>query len=834
MTNDFSILLKAVLDSSGIGKSDIDKVQKVLNKHVLNFATDIDKATLLKTVKEIVPEVEAELKKISGIDIKISDDALLKAINQVYKDSANTAKQVEKERQAAIKESAKLVDQLAKSYKNIQTLEIKKGNLDTSKDANEIAELNKQIEQATTDFNSLLESMSKNSNFDSSAWDKAKSAIDAATKSQVEYINAQKQDSLNSAKNTQISTLETLKAKWEEQGVLVGEFKDKVEQLATSISSVGNENELNSLKIQLEALKTEASQIAEVNKILFSMDNGYGSSEYQNQINKIIASLNQYGADAQKIKTITEDLQSTFDSMKGLSGQELIDQATSLEKKFDAAKISIDEAKQAYDKFMQPVSGEKVTSLILKIQNFLSKNSKITKDAREKLEAYVDELGGGNISLEKWNQINTVLKETETSMRGLNRLGKAFKDQWTQAVSSFSTWLSASAVVMKGISQIKSAISELKEINTLLTEISKADNSLSKSELSQIGNDAFEVASKYGKTATDYLSGVQEMSRAGYTNATSMAELSVAAQGAGDMTAELANQYIIATDVAFKMNGSIEALTETLDGANNITNNNAVNMTELAEGMSVVGSQAASSQMKVNEITAAIGTMVAVTQKSGSEMGNAFKGILMNLQQVSGDVGDGEDIIDSDSLTKYEAACAELGVSLKEVRNGVVSLKEPMQILKELSEAYVQLEESDAKRANLLSAVGGKYRANALNVILENYDLYEKMLQDYTAGIGSMAIEAEKTANSWEGSMYRLSNTWTDTIGHIANSDAIITIINSLNGVLSVINSITDSLGSLQSIGLGVGLAAGIKNVGKLEKLSFIFVLNMPTIICVL
>lgn len=42
------------------------------------------------------------------------------------------------------------------------------------------------------------------------------------------------------------------------------------------------------------------------------------------------------------------------------------------------------------------------------------------------------------------------------------------------------------------------------------------------------------------------------------------------------------------------------------------------------------------------------------------------------------------------------------------VKDGVVSLKEPMQILKELSEEYTKLDESDAKRANLLSAVGGK------------------------------------------------------------------------------------------------------------------------------
>lgn len=78
-----------------------------------------------------------------------------------------------------------------------------------------------------------------------------------------------------------------------------------------------------------------------------------------------------------------------------------------------------------------------------------------------------------------------------------------------------------------------------------------------------------------------------------------------------------------------------------------------------------------------------------------------------------------------------------------------------------------------------------------------------------------MAAEAEKTAKSWEGSLNRLSNTWTDTIGNIANSDAIITVINSLNSLLSVVNNVTDNLGPLGTIGLGAGLFAGFKNVGR-------------------
>lgn len=439
------------------------------------------------------------------------------------------------------------------------------------------------------------------------------------------------------------------------------------------------------------------------------------------------------------------------------------------------------------------------------------------------LELYITTLKSGNVTLGQWNEINQGLATTESHMRVLGKLGMAFKDQWRQAVSSFGTWLSASTVVMKVISSTKDAVTELKDINTYLTEISKSNDKLSENELAQIGSDSFNTASKYGKKATDYLSGVQEASRAGYENAEAIAEISTAAQGAGDMTADLANSYIIATDKAYDMNGSIKELTRTLDGANNITNHNAVNMSELAEGMKVVGSQAASSQMSVEETTAAIGTLVAVTQQGGSEMGNAFKGILMNLRQVTGEVDDGGDAIDEESLTKYEKACENLGVSLTTVKDGVVSLKEPMQILKELSEEYTKLDESDAKRANLLTAVGGKYRANALNAILENYSTYEKMLQDYADGEGSMAEEAEKTANSWEGSLNRLQNTFNSTVGNIVNSDAVIKGINTLNSLLSMIDKLTASLGSWKTLGLGAGLFAGIKNVGrdKMYSLSF-------------
>lgn len=406
-------------------------------------------------------------------------------------------------------------------------------------------------------------------------------------------------------------------------------------------------------------------------------------------------------------------------------------------------------------------------------------------------------------------------------MRGLNKLGASLKDQFSQAAQSFTQWLSVSSGVMLLASKIRSAITELKEVNSIMTEISKTADQLSKTDLSNVESSAYSTASRYGKKASNYLTGIQEMYRAGYENAEDLAELSTLAQAAGDMQADLANDYLIATDAAYKLKGNTEALNTVLDGQNYITNRNALSMQDLAEATKIAASQSASSGIAVDKATAAMGTMIATTRQGGDVAARAWKGILMNIQQVEGEVDDGE-IIDAESLSKYEKACEALGVSLKEVKDGVISLRDPMQILKELSEAYTALDESDARRANLISAVGGKYRGNQLNALLENWSLYEKMLKDYAEGSGSALEEAMKSANNWEGSMNRLGNTFTKVVNNIVKSDAVIAGTNGLNSLLSVIDKVTSKLGSLGTIGLGAGLFSSIKNVGRDKMYSLI------------
>lgn len=531
-----------------------------------------------------------------------------------------------------------------------------------------------------------------------------------------------------------------------------------------------------------------------------SIDNGYGISEYQNRIKRCINDLEKYGVSTEKATEQTALLQQTFDQMKGLSGQELISKADKFEQEFKAVKISIEDAKLSFDKFTQPVSNEKATTLILRIQRFLKSNTKITEEAKSKLEDYIKELNGGNVSLSQLNQINTELKKTEYQMSLLGRLGKSFKDQMAEISKNISSYLSISAAFMTMVSKTKEAVVELKEIDNILTEISKTSD-LTSQELEKLGNTSFKTAGKYGKDASDYLSGIQEMYRAGFTNADEMAELSVLAQSAGDLQRNTADDYLIATNAAYNLKGNVEKLNDVLDSQNYITNHAAVSMEDMAQATSEAASIAAQYGVQIDELSALTAVAVSKTRESGSEVGNALKSIFINLQDTTK-----QPIVD---------VFDELDISMTKFVNGAEILKTPIELLKELSESFTELPEGSILRSNVLNDIGSKYHANTLAAILSDFDSYYNMLDLYNQGSGSAMEEAMKSANNLSGSLNRLGNTWTSIVNNVIDTDALISVTNGFNSVLSVVETLTSALGSLGTIGIGAGLFTGIKNVGS-------------------
>jgi len=242
-----------------------------------------------------------------------------------------------------------------------------------------------------------------------------------------------------------------------------------------------------------------------------------------------------------------------------------------------------------------------------------------------------------------------------------------------------------------------------------MVNIAKVTN-LSAEAMENLKNSSFEAANAFGRTAQDYLKSIGEFSRAGYEDKSAdLAKISLLSQNVGELTAEQANSFLLATDAAYKYKGSQEALMGVLDGVNIIDNKFATSIQKVSEGITVAGSIASNASVGINELSAAVGTMTAITQRSGNEAGRAFRGILMNIRQVKGETEDGE-IIDDEALSKSAKALEDVGIKVHEMRNGIEELKNPMDVLKNLSEVWGSL--STMKTAPIIEALGGKYRGN--------------------------------------------------------------------------------------------------------------------------
>lgn len=190
--------------------------------------------------------------------------------------------------------------------------------------------------------------------------------------------------------------------------------------------------------------------------------------------------------------------------------------------------------------------------------------------------------------------------------------------------------------------------------------------------------------------------------------------------------------------------------------------------------------------------------MIASTKRSGSEMGRAFRSILLNLQQVSGEF-DGE-VIDVESLKKVEDRCHSLGIELETLTSEGAKLRNPMDVLKELAKAYNSLPDNSVDKQGIISDIGGKYHANALSALLSNWSSYEKMLGEFSQGAGSSLKEAAKTADSWEGRLNALQNQWDSFVNHVTNQDTIKSGISFFDSAIGGAEKLVDTLGAIPTL----------------------------------
>lgn len=172
-----------------------------------------------------------------------------------------------------------------------------------------------------------------------------------------------------------------------------------------------------------------------------------------------------------------------------------------------------------------------------------------------------------------------------------------------------------------------------------------------------------------------------------------------------------------------------------------------------------------------------------------------------NVEQLSGEIAD---------LTK--TASTPGGISLF-TDDSKTEYKSTYQLLKEISEIYDQL--NDQNQAKLLETLAGKRQGQIIAATINNFEAAEKAMESMANSAGSAEREMSVIMDSLDYKTNRLKETTTGVAQNLFQKDDMKTVVDDLTSVMNVIDKLTSKLGLFGSIGFGVGMFAGIKNIGK-------------------
>ena len=402
-----------------------------------------------------------------------------------------------------------------------------------------------------------------------------------------------------------------------------------------------------------------------------------------------------------------------------------------------------------------------------------------------------------------------------TTNKTAGKLGQTIGSQ----IADFIKWSAMAVLVYAPLQALGDAVQELKAVDAELVNIQKVMGATA-GEMETLSQKAYEVGSALGIAASDYLASVNKWAQAGYGSLSDeLGELSVKTQLVGDVQEETANQFLLSVDAAYQYKGNIEALTRVLDGANAISNNYATSVEKLAGGMGIVSSLAAQAGMEVQETMAAIGTITAVTQESGNSAARALRALILNIQgstEIAVDEATGERWTE-DEIEATAAALGDLNIATREYKDGVESLRNPMEVIGELSDKYRQGLISEVQLQEVVSSLGGKVRSNQLQALISNYDLYEQMLDTYSESVGSADRDLDIYLASWEAKTKRLHNQWVELVDSFKVSELSMGLLDIGNALLEIANTDLEPVAKwADAIGsLGDGkTSTGIEEVG--------------------
>ena len=622
------------------------------------------------------------------------------------------------------------------------------------------------------------------------------------------------------------ATLANLKSKWQEQGILVGEFKDKVVSLETELSNVSSKGDMSIFKNNLKSVVAEANSASSVMKSMQNFQNlklpqitdNVNNGFYIDQISQLAERYNKLGLTIPNVQSRITALQSAEQNLTNTINSG----SSSLKEKQDAmvkyntalqnASRSVSLASSTYK------STDQVDSLIVKMQAFLSNNTAITRGAKNNIQGLITSLQNAErVTGSMFNNVNTQFNQTAQQMRSLGKLGDSFFTTMKKGMASFSYWTSATFLVMKTIQGIKSMVSAVYDIDTAMTNLYKVTDETD-TKYNQFLVSASKNAKELGRSVSSLVEQTATWAKLGYSldGSADLAKVSSVYANVGEVDDETAVSDIITAMKSFNITASQSI--SIVDKLNEVSNNYAVSAADLGEGLSNAASAMSLGGNDIDQTIAMITAMTEITQNA-SESGNALKVLSMRLRGAKTEIeqiGESTDGM-AESTSKLQAKIKALtnidGTGGFDIMADANNFKSTYDIMQGISNVWSDI--NNVNQAALLEIIAGKQRGNSISALLTNMAQAENVYTTSTEAAGSASEEQERWMESLEAKTQQFEAAFQSLSQTVMDSDVLKFFVDFGTAGTSAIDTITQKLNAFTVLMAGFGAFAGAKNFGK-------------------
>ena len=334
---------------------------------------------------------------------------------------------------------------------------------------------------------------------------------------------------------------------------------------------------------------------------------------------------------------------------------------------------------------------------------------------------------------------------------------------------------------------VAAAVEQLNDVDKAITKVTKVVPD-GQAAVNKWKKNIYRDATAVGKTAPEFASAVEQWATAGYNlkQSTALAKTSVMGAFVGEVPVNDMVRYMSVPMKAFQKEGLRSK--DIINAMNEVSNKHAIEMDDLGQAYQRASSTMAGSGTTFAQLTGIITAAQEGTRAGGDKIGNAFKTIAANINQI----GSG---LTRQAKTKDEFFNG-LGVQLKDSKG---NLKSTYQVMDQLSKKWKTMSAEDKNTASLYAA--GKNHANIFSATMDNWDtaktaMREAELQQNLANPnnGSAYKEFAKQQDSIEFHLARLKNSWGELLNNLAGGrGGINTAVDALNGLLKVSNGLASN-----------------------------------------